>query len=112
MIGTWQNEATNFGVFSIWQPEKGGATSMANPLYQDPYLEDDLAKYWTQPPALSCDTGVMDIVTWHSDGHVTWQAGEQECATLEHILRNGNSALVSLSTALDLWLDIDFKTKF
>lgn len=25
--------------------EKGGATSMANPLYQDPYLEDDLAKY-------------------------------------------------------------------
>jgi len=25
--------------------EKGGATSMANPLYQDPYLEDDLNKY-------------------------------------------------------------------
>jgi len=25
--------------------EKAGATSMANPLYQDPYLEEDLSKY-------------------------------------------------------------------
>jgi len=30
-----------FGISS----EKGGATSMANPLYQDPYLEEDLTKY-------------------------------------------------------------------
>lgn len=30
-----------FGISS----DKGGATSMANPLYQDPYLEEDLNKY-------------------------------------------------------------------
>jgi len=31
--------------FVLLQSEKGGATSMANPLYQDPYLEEDLTKY-------------------------------------------------------------------
>lgn len=38
----------NLFVFFVIQSEKGGATSMANPLYQDPYLEEDLTKYWTQ----------------------------------------------------------------
>ena len=37
-----------FVCFFVIQSEKGGATSMANPLYQDPYLEEDLSKYWTQ----------------------------------------------------------------
>lgn len=27
--------------FQVTMDTKGGATSMANPLYQDPYMEDD-----------------------------------------------------------------------